>query len=168
MCARDDSWTNKANMLRIMHGLANAASRVTNSIPELFTRDSLFTKAPLNNRGKTPTAIDFEVLKSEAIYKTDPRWIKDNKGTLQRLRARWEFTASGDTFDSPQILNHSGIGPAVKLRQLGIRIIKDLPGVGENMLENSDAGVSDLPTMISTATFSIIKALTYLDDYRNN
>ncbi|KAG7141544.1 hypothetical protein HYQ46_007812 [Verticillium longisporum] len=44
----------------------------------------------------------------------------------------------------PQIFKHSSIGPAVELRKFGIKVIKDLPGVGENMAENYKAGVLGL------------------------
>ena len=41
-------------------------------------------------------------------------------------------------FNSPQILKLSGIGPAMKLRQHGIDVHADLPGVGENLQDHLD------------------------------
>ena len=42
---------------------------------------------------------------------------------------------------TPHILMHSGIGPAVSLSRLGIPIVCDLPGVGENAHDHPGVGV---------------------------
>ncbi|MGA8259667.1 MAG: choline dehydrogenase [Arenicellales bacterium] len=39
-------------------------------------------------------------------------------------------------FNSPQLLQLSGIGPADALRKLGIPVVADLPGVGENLQDH--------------------------------
>jgi choline dehydrogenase-like flavoprotein len=46
---------------------------------------------------------------------------------------------------SPAIMLRSGIGPAGPLRDLGIRVAADLPGVGENLTDHPLVAV-DLPT----------------------
>ena len=43
---------------------------------------------------------------------------------------------------SPAKLMRSGIGPAGRLRELGIEVRKDLPGVGQNLMEHPAIGVS--------------------------
>ena len=48
-------------------------------------------------------------------------------------RARREVIVSGGTFNSPKILQLSGIGPWAQLQALGLPVICDLPGVGENL-----------------------------------
>jgi choline dehydrogenase len=40
---------------------------------------------------------------------------------------------SGGTIGSPQLLLLSGIGPADHLRAVGVDVVADLPGVGENL-----------------------------------
>ena len=48
-------------------------------------------------------------------------------------RARREVIVSGGTFNSPKILQLSGVGPGAQLQALGLPVICDLPGVGENL-----------------------------------
>jgi len=43
---------------------------------------------------------------------------------------------SGGTINSPQLLQVSGIGPAALLNSLGIEVLHDLPGVGENLRDH--------------------------------
>lgn len=56
--------------------------------------------------------------------------------TLQIARAAREVILSGGPINSPQLLKLSGIGPAGELRELGIPVIHDLPGVGENLQDH--------------------------------
>ena len=57
-------------------------------------------------------------------------------GELRIARASREVIICGGAFGSPQLLQLSGIGPADDLRQLGIKIHKDLPGVGANLQDH--------------------------------
>ncbi len=56
-----------------------------------------------------------------------------------RLRPRGEVVLSAGAFGSPQLLMLSGIGAAVHLRQHGIPVQADLPGVGGNLQDHLDA-----------------------------
>ena len=47
-----------------------------------------------------------------------------------------EIVLAGGAINSPQLLMLSGIGGAEKLRALGIDIVHDLPGVGENLQDH--------------------------------
>ena len=49
-----------------------------------------------------------------------------------------EIILSAGAIGSPHILGLSGIGPAAQLRQLGIPIVQDLPGVGRNLRDHPD------------------------------
>ena len=49
------------------------------------------------------------------------------------VEARREVLLSAGAIGSPQILQLSGIGPAALLRQFGVQVNYDLPGVGENL-----------------------------------
>lgn len=55
------------------------------------------------------------------------------------LRPGGEVVLSGGAFGSPQLLMLSGIGPADHLREHGIAVQADLPGVGGNLQDHLDA-----------------------------
>ena len=54
------------------------------------------------------------------------------------LRARAEVILSAGALQSPQLLMLSGIGPGEHLRQHGIAVVHDLPGVGRNLHDHVD------------------------------
>ncbi|EWM18742.1 GMC family oxidoreductase [Kutzneria sp. 744] len=54
-------------------------------------------------------------------------------GRTQQVFADGEVLLSGGAINSPQLLMLSGIGPAAHLREFGIDVVADLPGVGENL-----------------------------------
>ena len=57
-------------------------------------------------------------------------------GARREVRARREVIVCAGTLNSPKLLQLSGIGPAERLRQLGIEMVADLPGVGENLRDH--------------------------------
>lgn len=59
-------------------------------------------------------------------------------GQTRTLRARREVIVSGGAFHSPQLLMASGIGPAEHLRSVGVEVVHDLPGVGQNLQDHLD------------------------------
>jgi choline dehydrogenase-like flavoprotein len=60
-------------------------------------------------------------------------------GATHRARAEHEVIVSGGAVNSPQLLLLSGIGPAPHLRDVGVDVVHDLPGVG--------AGLQDHPAV---------------------
>jgi len=50
--------------------------------------------------------------------------------------ARRELIVSAGSINSPQLLKISGVGPAAELTALGIPVVRDLPGVGENLQDH--------------------------------
>lgn len=59
-------------------------------------------------------------------------------GAREILQARKEVILSAGVINSPHLLKLSGVGPADELRQHGIALVHDLPGVGENLQDHPD------------------------------
>lgn len=73
-------------------------------------------------------------------------------GISYTLTARKEVIVSAGAFQSPQLLMVSGIGPSSTLQSLGISVIKDLPGVGQNMWDHVMFGVTNGKSMLYLAS----------------
>ncbi|MGB7184820.1 MAG: choline dehydrogenase [Burkholderiaceae bacterium] len=57
-------------------------------------------------------------------------------GNTQTVWASREIVLSGGVINSPQVLMLSGIGPADHLNEHGIKVVADLPGVGQNLQDH--------------------------------
>ena len=65
---------------------------------------------------------------------TGVKFIADGK--KHTITARKEIILCGGTINSPQILMTSGIGPKEHLKEHGIPVVLDLPGVGQNLQDH--------------------------------
>jgi len=57
-------------------------------------------------------------------------------GALRTARAAKEILISGGAYNSPQLLQLSGVGPAELLRSHGIDVVLDAPGVGRDLQDH--------------------------------
>ncbi len=62
-------------------------------------------------------------------------------GRLQQAHCTAEVLLCGGTINSPQLLQLSGIGAADELRKLGIDVLMDHPGVGQNLQDHLEVYV---------------------------
>ncbi|MGC4051992.1 MAG: GMC family oxidoreductase N-terminal domain-containing protein [Paludibaculum sp.] len=62
-------------------------------------------------------------------------------GRLEFARAEQETIVSSGAIGSPKLLMLSGIGPADELKQLGIPVVQDVPGVGRNLHDHYDIDI---------------------------
>jgi choline dehydrogenase-like flavoprotein len=62
-------------------------------------------------------------------------------GIQRTARARKEVLVSSGAFNSPQLLQLSGVGPADLLRQHGIEVVLDAPGVGHDLQDHMQVRV---------------------------
>lgn len=86
-------------------------------------------------------------------------------GQLRRAHARREVISSCGTFQSAQLLMLSGIGDGNHLKELGIRVVADLKGVGQNLHDHIGTQVqiaSPVPVSdyrLATSPIRIVSAL---------
>ncbi len=57
-------------------------------------------------------------------------------GETKTVRAAREVILAGGAINSPQLLELSGIGPGAHLQEMGVPVVHDLPGVGENLQDH--------------------------------
>jgi choline dehydrogenase-like flavoprotein len=60
------------------------------------------------------------------------------EGEVKTVRATREVLLTSGSIGSPRLMMLSGIGPADHLKGLGIDVVHDLPGVGENLHDHVD------------------------------
>jgi choline dehydrogenase len=71
--------------------------------------------------------------------------VRDPKGARRQVRAG-EVILCGGAFNSPQLLQLSGIGDAEHLRSVGVDPVHHLPGVGENLQDHLEVYVQHTAT----------------------
>ena len=65
----------------------------------------------------------------------------EQDGQIRRVTADREVILCGGTFNSPQLLLLSGVGPADELTAAGVKPLHDLKGVGKNLQDHASIGV---------------------------
>ena len=63
-------------------------------------------------------------------------------GGLRALKADKEVILSAGAINSPELLLRSGIGPAQMLTAAGVKVMHDLPGVGQNLRDHIDGMIT--------------------------
>ncbi|KAL2111689.1 hypothetical protein VUR80DRAFT_9621 [Thermomyces stellatus] len=59
-------------------------------------------------------------------------------GEKMQLKPRKEIILCAGAIDTPRLMLHSGLGPRAQLEGLGIPVVKDIPGVGENLVDHPE------------------------------
>ncbi|MET9513305.1 GMC oxidoreductase [Streptomyces flavidovirens] len=65
--------------------------------------------------------------------------VRTKDGEEVLVEASREVLVCAGAVDTPRLLLHSGIGPKKDLEALGIPVVLDLPGVGENLLDHPES-----------------------------
>jgi choline dehydrogenase len=117
------------------------------------------TKIIFDNSTSPPRAVGVEFLDGKHLYKASPLSGQAGTGVPGTARASREVIVSGGTYNSPQLLKLSGVGPAAELQKFGIPVVVDLPGVGTNLQDHYEIAVQGrLPAdflALDGCTFSV-------------
>ncbi|NLP60667.1 GMC family oxidoreductase [Paraburkholderia sacchari] len=114
--------------------------------------------------GTVALRVEFEQQRARGV-----RVVRD--GVERSLRARREVILSAGAFNSPQLLMASGVGPAAHLRELGIPVRCDLPGVGENLQDHIDVTIrKEVPSadLYGYSLRNIVRMIPELMRYRRD
>ncbi|WZH45726.1 Choline dehydrogenase [Fusarium acuminatum] len=103
--------------------------------------DTLVTKIRFDTSGSKPRAVGVNYLQGSSLYRADPRSASTKPGGSGIVEAKREVIVSAGTFNTPQLLKLSGIGPKKELASFDIPVLVDLPGVGTNMQDRYEATV---------------------------
>lgn len=85
-------------------------------------------------------AIGVEYLKGQRLYRAHTRPSQET-GELRRMYASREVILAGGTFNTPQLLMLSGVGPRDVLEKHEIPLRVELPGVGMNLQDRYEIAV---------------------------
>ncbi|NMM06760.1 GMC family oxidoreductase N-terminal domain-containing protein [Polaromonas sp.] len=73
---------------------------------------------------------------SEGGTATGVEYLHGDRAPTTTVRARKEVIVCAGAINTPKLLQLSGFGPAELLRDLGIPVVRDLPGVGANLRDH--------------------------------
>ena len=98
---------------------------------------------------------------------TGIEYLRD--GVKESATAAREVIVAGGAFNSPQLLQLSGLGPAQHLQALGIAVVADLPGVGANLQDHFNGRIAyecnqpiTLNDIVHSFPKSVMAGLRYL------
>jgi len=132
--------------------------RVQQAFPNRLTikKNALATRVVFEGK----RAVGVEYIDRAHIYEADPQALNTRDSLpRQQIRATREVILAAGAFNSPQLLQLSGIGPRADLQRLGIPVVLDLPGVGQNLQDRYEVTVvSEFQTnftLLEGATFAL-------------
>jgi choline dehydrogenase len=92
--------------------------------------------------GRANLRIETEALAAKVLFEgkraTGVEFFQN--GVRRTASAKAEVILAGGAVNSPQLLQLSGVGPGELLREHGIAVVCDLPGVGENLQDHYMTG----------------------------
>ncbi|KAH7091519.1 hypothetical protein FB567DRAFT_577381 [Paraphoma chrysanthemicola] len=110
--------------------------------PLTISLHSLATRVIFEDCEAKPKAVGVEYMIGEGLYSADRRYNASQQAAgIRTVRAKKEVIVAGGTFNTPQILQLSGIGPREELERLGIPLVVDLPAVGNFMQDNYETPI---------------------------
>jgi choline dehydrogenase len=108
--------------------------------------------------GRENLTVQLRALTTRVLFDKDQavgvEYVQD--GHVERIYADREVILCGGTYNSPQLLMLSGVGPAAELQRHGIKPVLDLPGVGANLTEHPHVPVE----------FAVRRSVTFLNELR--
>ncbi len=111
--------------------------QVTQKGPRRWSAADAFLKPALDrpnltlHTGALTQRVAFDGARAEGVH-------VEIDGEARLITARREVILCGGAINSPQLLQLSGVGDPSHLRSVGVEVVLDLPGVGENLQDHLD------------------------------
>jgi choline dehydrogenase len=121
------------------------------------------TKVTFDQTVTPPRATGVEFLDGQYLYKASPK-SRGAAGTPGSVKASREVIVAGGTYNSPQLLKLSGVGPADELNKFDIPVVVDLPGVGTNLQDHYEINVQGK----APSNFSALDGCTFGETGESN
>lgn len=102
------------------------------STARCFLRPAMSRKNLTVRTHAQATQVLFEGHRAVGVAYCDPR----QPAAVRSVRAHREVIVASGAINTPKLLQLSGLGPGDFLRELGIPVVRDLPGVGENLSDH--------------------------------
>ncbi|ELR09834.1 hypothetical protein GMDG_04317 [Pseudogymnoascus destructans 20631-21] len=127
-------------------GTLNGSSYVLETIDESTQiRESSETAFLTPALGRDNLIVFAHTLAKKVLFDSQKRATGvsvETGGKVYKLSAKNEVVLSAGAFQSPQLLMVSGVGPKATLDKFNIPLVKNLPGVGQNMWDHVFFGPS--------------------------
>lgn len=126
------------------NGRLNGSSWILNTINQTTGfRESSETAFLRPNLGRPNLVLFTNTFAEKIIFNggsADGVWVTSGDDTFA-LSANKDVILSAGSFQSPQLLLVSGVGPVELLKEHGIDVVANSPGVGQNMQDNPIFGI---------------------------
>ncbi|CAD6958857.1 unnamed protein product [Tilletia laevis] len=83
--------------------------------------------------------LDLDNEGGEGLVRAKGVQVTDKRGHSFTLSAKHDVILCAGAIDTPRLLLLSGIGPRAELEQLGVEVLVDVPGVGENLQDHPES-----------------------------
>lgn len=97
---------------------------------------------PIRHRSNLKVLTKAHVTKVLMEGKTATGVAYQQDGKTVEVKVGKEVILSAGSFNSPKLLMLSGLGPADHLKEKGIAVLKDIPGVGQNLQDHLLGGIA--------------------------
>jgi choline dehydrogenase len=156
-----------------INGALNGSAWHTNTINHTTGTRASADRAYLRPYTQRPNLALFNGTLAECVVFNDDKVATGVEVTVSGnsyiLKANKEVIVAGGVFQSPQLLQVSGVGPATLLKNLKIPVVADRPGVGQNMNDQIFFGVSYRVNIQTGSTLSRGEAAAIsVEDFKAN
>ncbi|HEY2514385.1 MAG TPA: GMC oxidoreductase [Polyangiaceae bacterium] len=134
---------------------------IAGGYPLTLRTHALATRVTFDRTGARPKATGIEWIDGPNVYSASPLHDPSIAGAPHAIQVTREVIVSAGTFNTPQILELSGVGPAAELAQRGIAPVVDLPGVGKNLQDRYEASVVGQMSSAFGDQFSLLKSCRF-------